>query len=189
MAHAQRPAHAPVDEHTPLTPREERFAREYAATTHGTRSAIAAGFAPSGASRNASRLLRLPHIERAIRLFQNELCEDARVSTVETLRAAARIAFADVGVLFTPDGSLRHLRDLGPEARFAVQSFEVVTKDIPQHRAPALLQHTIKVKFHDKVKAIEILMRHLGLLQEGMSTAPTVPAFALPPETPGVKVH
>jgi hypothetical protein len=41
-----------------------------------------------------------------------------------------------------------------------------------------------------KVKALELLMRHLRMLDtEQVQERPAVPAFALPPDTQGVSVH
>jgi len=47
-----------------------------------------------------------------------------------------------------------------------------------------------KIKLWNKPQALELLGRHQGLFREDPpSDAPEVPAFALPPETPGVRCH
>ena len=47
-----------------------------------------------------------------------------------------------------------------------------------------------KIRLWNKPQALELLGRHQGLFREDPpSDAPDVPAFALPPETPGVNVH
>jgi len=46
-----------------------------------------------------------------------------------------------------------------------------------------------EIKLWNKNQALELVMRHLGILDEPVDTRPHVPAFILPPETPGVSVH
>jgi len=47
-----------------------------------------------------------------------------------------------------------------------------------------------KIKLWNKPQALELLGRHQGIFREDQpSDAPDVPAFTLPPDTPGVRVH
>ena len=80
------------------------------------------------------------------------------------LRELLRIATSDVTQAFDPSGNLRKLQDMPEDLRRAIQSCDVITKN-----AEAGDGHTDRVhriRMWDKVKALETLAKHLGLLAE-----------------------
>lgn len=54
-----------------LTDRQQRFASEYTASGNGTKAALAAGYAPSGAHVEASRMLKNPKVAARVAELQN----------------------------------------------------------------------------------------------------------------------
>ena len=72
---------------------------------------------------------------------------------------------SDVRKLFDPEtGDLLPPKDWPEEAAAAVASFEVVTREVGQGE----VQNVAKVKILDKVRTLEMLGRHIGLLRTGV---------------------
>lgn len=81
-----------------------------------------------------------------------------------TLRAAANIAYADIRQLFDEHGNLKAVHNLPDSIAFALASVEVVKKNITTGDGEIDTIH--KVKLWDKPRAIEMLMKHFGMLTE-----------------------
>ncbi len=60
-----------------LTERHERFCRAFVATSNGARAAREAGYAETGARRQAHRLLRRPEVRRRVRDLRHAIAEDS----------------------------------------------------------------------------------------------------------------
>ena len=67
-----------------LTPRQKRFAEEYAACGCGERAAVAAGFSASSARQEASRLLTNVNVIKYLRTLQDQLFETRVLTARET---------------------------------------------------------------------------------------------------------
>jgi hypothetical protein len=80
------------------------------------------------------------------------------------LRTAAALAYADITSLYDEHYKLKPLREWPPELRQAVKRIEprLANVDPGDGAADAVL----RVELHDKVKALEMLFKHLGLLTE-----------------------
>lgn len=93
------------------------------------------------------------------RYLQGEALSAQRV--LEELR---RLAFADIGVLYDKDGNVRPIHEMTREERAPIAGLETIIKN-----AAAGDGHTdtvLKVKTWDKVRALEQLAKHFGLLTE-----------------------
>lgn len=67
-----------------LTPRQKRFAEEYAGCGCGERAALAAGYSASSARQEASRLLTNANIVKYLRTLQDQLSETRVLTATET---------------------------------------------------------------------------------------------------------
>lgn len=155
-----------------LTPGQARFAAEYLVDLNGAaayRRAFPRVTAGTAAS-EAHRLLRNPKVAAVVRAEQRERARRLRVSADRVVRELARVAFADVGELFAPatDGPprLRPLRDVPPDVRRAVAGVSV-------RREPGGAE-VVAVRLADKLRALELLARFLGL-----TAAPVPPLDAV----------
>ena len=89
----------------------------------------------------------------------------ARLSTERVLRELERAIFADPRKLYDERGCLRPIRLLDDDTAAALASLdmdEIVTGKGPQRRA---IGRTTKVRFVDKLVAIDRAMKHLGLFE------------------------
>lgn len=153
-----------------LTGKRARFVEEYLVDLNGTRAAIAAGYSRRSARAIACELLTKPDVravvdaERAARAARS----DDLIWAV--LRQLERIALADVRELFGPDGRLRPVAALSDTIAAAVEAVELPESAAAQLPLPLLTDGLplapvvpVKIKLESKLKAIELLGRHLGL--------------------------
>ena len=74
------------------------------------------------------------------------------------LRELAVIAFSDIGDLFDPDGRPIPVRQLDPATRRAIAARTLSSAS----DASGVTRETFHVRFWDKLRALELLARHLG---------------------------
>ena len=80
------------------------------------------------------------------------------------LREAAYLAYSDITVLYDDKGHLKPMAEWPPEIRGAVAQVETVRRNIDH--ADGQTDQVIKVKVWDKLRALEMLFKHMGLLSE-----------------------
>lgn len=160
-----------------LAPRIERFVREYLADFNATRAAIAAGYSSKTASSQAYDLLRKPEVQRAIANHQAKAGEKYEAKKDRTIRELARVAFADPRDVMSwgPEGVKIFPSSVIPEdaARSVCEVSSDETVDADGNRRVKL-----KVKFFDKLKALELLGRHLALFNDTLKVE-GVPAIRI----------
>jgi phage terminase small subunit len=146
----------------PLTPKQQRFVAEYLIDLNATQAAIRAGYSRKCAEVEGPRLLGNVRVAAAVQVGAQKRLNERGLSADRTLEELRRIAFSDVGQLFTDDGSLIPLRELPPEVRTALASVEVVMKNAAA--GDDKIDRVLKVKYWDKNKALTDLARHFALL-------------------------
>jgi phage terminase small subunit len=132
---------------------------------NATRAAIAAGYAPRSAGVTGSRLLRESNVKVAVREAEERALGKARLSTERVLRELERAIFADPRKLYDEKGRIKPIHLLDESTAAAIASLdvdEIATDSGPQRRA---VGRTTKVRFVDKLVAIDRAMKHLGLYE------------------------
>lgn len=133
-----------------------------------TAAAKATGIGPKAAHSSGSKLAKNAKVKTELGKL---LAKDA-LTAERVIEEARRIAFADVGVLFDEAGDLRPMHELTEAQRAAISSLEVIIKNA---KAGDGITDTIhKLKLWDKVRALEMLMKHFGLLTERSDVHVTV---------------
>src|SRR5439155_2272952 len=147
------------------------------------------GYAGKHLRSTACHLLAAPHIQAAVKREIADRTARLRATVDNTVREIARLSFSDVGELFDESGRLKNVKALPPEVRACIASVKVVKKNLITGDNSQEWVHEIKL--WNKPKALELLATHLVLLEKDQADrdAPDVPAFTLPADTPGVKVH
>ena len=136
-----------------LTPKQGAFIAAYLETLNASEAARRAGYSEKTAYSIGEELLRKPEISDAIAKARKEHAERNQINADRVLIELARIAFADVGDVLNPDGSPKPLDQIDESAR----------------RAIADVDPSKRVKLHDKTRALGLLARHLGLLQDKLT--------------------
>lgn len=137
-----------------MTDKQERFCQEYMIDLNATKAAIRAGYSPKTANEQAGRLLVNVSIQNRIAQLQAEQSRRTGISADRVLRELAKVAFANAGdIVDADDATLKE--DASPDDLAAVQSVKVkVFGEDGVER---------EIKLADKLKALDLLGRHIGL--------------------------
>lgn len=154
-----------------LTPKQARFVAEYLVDLNATQAAIRAGYSPKTAEVQGPRLLGNVRVAEAVQAGQAKRLQKLDLTADRVLTEVMRLGFSDVRKLYREDGSLKKPSEWDDETAAAVAGLEVVEmaggaaiggKDGLQH----IPMYTKKVKLWDKKGSLELLARHLRLLND-----------------------
>lgn len=154
-----------------LTPAERLFVGEYLVDFNATAALIRCGWAPHSADKHAVHYLRKPHVRAAIEKGIKRMEAHTVVSATRILEEVLRIATADPRRAMNDDGSMKQLQELDEDTARAVASLEVVSKPGRGDEPPTI---THKLKFWDKGRATDTLLKSLGKLIDGIQVSNTV---------------
>ena len=141
-----------------LTPKQERFVDEYLVDLNATAAAIRAGYSEKTARFIGAENLTKPNISAEIAERRAKLRSKLEISQEAVLQELASIAFANGTDFVTVTGA--GLLCVKP------------TSEVPKEKRPAIAsikynQQGVEIKLHDKVKALELLGKHLGVFSAG----------------------
>ena len=144
-----------------LTERQVRFVAEYVAGGDPAEAAERAGYSPQRARRQATELLTRPEVQRALEAARRGRFETPGAERV--MEELARIAFADPAALLTaPDG------DAGEQGRGMGLKLKYTPRRAPaEGESPFELSMEREVRIGDKLRALELLAKYLGLGERG----------------------
>jgi phage terminase small subunit len=145
-----------------LSAKQRKFVAEYLKDGNGTQAAIRAGYSAHTANEQASALLAKPSIRAAV---EGRL-EKVEVRSDDVLRELKRIAYLDLTHAYKQDGSLKLVHEIPEDTRRALVGIEVdeIWDGYGEDRTQ--IGVTKKVKFADKIRALELLGKHLELFTE-----------------------
>lgn len=140
-----------------MTKKQKRFVEEYLIDLNATQAAIRAGYSPDSAKEIGSENLTKPDISKAVDQAIAERSRRTGVNADRVVRELAKIAFVNAGEVIDFDTAI--LRDkISEDDMAAIQSVKVKTfgEDGIER----------EVKLADKLKALELLGKHLGLFKD-----------------------
>ncbi|MBU3887630.1 terminase small subunit [Methylosinus sp. KRF6] len=148
-----------------LNARQQRFVEEYLIDLNASAAYQRAGYTARGnaAEVNAAKLLRNTQVAAAIELAMSERSLRTEITADRVLKELSCLSFFDIGDAFNPDGSLKRLYEMREDLRRAIAGFEVTEI---HNEDGVVIGHTKKVKFADKIGALEKVMRHLGMFDK-----------------------
>lgn len=143
-----------------LTPKQAAFVAEYLLDLNATRAAVRAGYSARTAEQQGPRLLGNVWVAAAIAAAQQDRAQRTEITQDRVLSEIAKIAFGDPRDVMTwgPDGVvLKDSASLTDDQAMQVAEVSETT---------SATGGTLKLKKHDKVKALELLGRHLGMFTD-----------------------
>jgi phage terminase small subunit len=145
-----------------LTPKQARFVQEYLIDLNATQAAIRAGYSAKTAEWQGPQLLGKTHVAQAIQEGMKRRSERTEITQDRVLKEVARLAFLDIRKAFNTDGSLKPLHELDDDTAAAIAGMDVIEIGGGEDSLSALK----KIKLSDKKGALELLMRHMGMLND-----------------------
>ena len=141
----------------PLRPAERRFIEAYLSCGDPAAAARNAGYAPSRAENAGRKLLQKPAVREALRRAEAVRPRLRPVTEQTVLGELTAIAFSDfTDFVRVEDGvaAVTDSRDLTYSQRAAIAGIKETGKGV-------------EIKLHDKEKALELLVKYLGLFDRG----------------------
>lgn len=152
-----------------LTPKQMRFVDEWLIDFNGKQAAIRAGYSAKTAEATAARLLRNVKVQAEISRRQKDLQKRTEVSQDRVVKELARIAFANIADYLHVETQTR-TKDDGTEVTYQIVMLsETEDLSVDQRAALANVKQSVngvEIKLHDKIKALELLGRHIGMFTD-----------------------
>lgn len=148
------------DKGSGLNEKQQLFADEYLKDFNGKQAAIRAGYAEASAEVTASRLLSNAKVQAYIAKRIDDRNRRVEISQDRVLLEVARIAFRDIRDFYDESGALTAVHALSDDAAACVDSIEVFEET---DNEGVVVGYTKKLRLTDKMAALNLLMRHMGL--------------------------
>lgn len=145
-----------------MTAKQERFVEEYLIDLNATQAAIRAGYSPKTATAIASENLSKPSISAAIACAMAERSKRTGITQDRILEELAKVAFIKLTDIVDDTGRIK--AGATDEDRACIESIKYKRTDTDTGYSEER-----EVKASSKLKAIELLMRHTGMLDSRIS--------------------
>lgn len=146
-----------------LTPKQQRFAKEYLVDLNATQAAIRAGYSAKTADRIGAQLLGKSWVATAIQDGMAKREKRTEITQDRVIQQLAKIALADIKDFVEWD-------DNGIRIRGSAEVDGSLLAEVSENLSE-LGGRTIKIKRHDAMKALELLGRHLGIFNDRVQVA------------------
>ena len=150
-----------------LTKKQLFFIQEYQRDFCGAKAVVRAGYSSKRAAEMAYQLLQIPTVQRALDRSIEERLRKIGVHSERVLTEIARVAFSDLRKVYNADGSLKLPTEWDDDTAAAISGVETFEKFQGRGENRTLIGHTKRIKLFDKIRALELLARHLGILGNG----------------------
>ena len=138
-----------------LNDRQNRFVEEYMIDLNAEQAAIRAGYTEASARRNGHRLLKLPNVRKALDAAMEARARRTLIIQDQVIEELAAIAFCDpIEIASTTFRGPADIARLPERARRLIADWHW---DARGH---------FLVRPHSKLRALEVLGRHLGMFVE-----------------------
>lgn len=164
-----------------LTPKQQRFADEYIVDLNGKQAAIRAGYSEKTAEAQASRLLSNAKVQCYIQKRKQDRVERTEITQDMVLYELASIAFSNAAdyakvvekeaTIQTDEGEEIQLYDKDGNPVMYRTVEPVLTSELTEKQKRALSvikkgRDGFEIKPYDKLRALELLGKHIGMFQE-----------------------
>lgn len=145
-----------------MTKKQKRFAEEYLIDLNATQAAIRAGYSPDTAKAIGSENLTKPDIRAQIDKAIAERSKRTGVNADRVVQELAKVAFLNaIDVIDPKTATVRP--NAAPEDTAAIQSVKVKKSSSETGESTER-----EVRMADKLKALELLGRHMGMFRDKM---------------------
>lgn len=152
-----------------LTEKQQRFVDEYLIDLNATQAAIRAGYSVKTADKQGWQLLEKTRITEAISEQMAERSRRTGVNQDRVVLELARIAFVNAADVIDPENATIK-KGATSDDTAAIQSVKV--KVIPTKEGEGVER---EVRLNDKLKALELLGKHLGMWNDRMDVNVSIP--------------
>lgn len=151
-----------------MTNKQARFVEEYLIDLNATQAAIRAGYSPNTAQEIGAENLKKPMIKAAVDAAMAERSTRTGVNQDRVVRELARIAFVKITDVANSDGTIK--TDASDDDLACIESIKVKRSD---NDTGYMFER--EVKLSSKMKALELLGKHLGMFSDKLNIEGVLP--------------
>lgn len=154
-----------------LTVKQRKFVNELLRDPNmdAVQAARKAGYSEKNIHAAAWSLMRNSKVQEQISSVVEARQERVRVSQDDVLRELVAIVMFDPRELYQEDGTLKRVKDLPPEVARCLTHIEVKELFSSSGNHRDLVGYISKVRWIDRLRAIEMLARHLGMFNDKLT--------------------
>lgn len=145
-----------------MTPKQEQFCREYLVDLNATQAAIRAGYSARTANREGTRLLSKVDIQTEVSRLKLKRSEATDIDARWVIDRLSKIADFDMRKMFDGDGNVLPINQIDDDTAYALASVDIGELT----SGDDFLTQTKKFKAADKIKALELLGKHLAMFTD-----------------------
>ena len=152
-----------------MTKKQKIFADEYLIDLNATRAykvAYPSVKKDEAARANASRLLTNANIAKYIKERMKQREQRTEITQDKVLKELAKLGFLDVRGFYDEDGNPKPLTDLDADVAACIVGLDILEEYEGYGEDRELVGHVKKYKLADKLKALELIGRHLGMWKD-----------------------
>lgn len=153
-----------------LTDKQKKFVEEYLIDLNATQSAIRAGYSPKTANEQGARLLANVSIQEAISKAMAERSRRTGINQDRIVQELARIAFVKITDVVDPDGEIN--TNASDDDLACIESYKIEDSDSVNGSSSKR-----EVKLASKIKALELLGKHVGMWNDKIQVDVSIPVF------------
>ena len=153
-----------------MTDKQLKFVEEYLVDLNATQAAIRSGYSPKTADQQASRLLANVKVQQAISIAMAERSRRTGVNQDRVVEELAKIAFVNITDIVDSNGRIR--ADASEEDTACIETIKYKRTD---NEFGGSVEREVKVA--SKLKALELLGKHLGMWNDKLDVNLTVPVM------------
>lgn len=142
-----------------LTPKQKRFVVEYLIDLNATAAAKRAGYSEKTAYSIGLETLKKPEIQNAIQEAMQKRQQRTEITQDMVIQELAKLGFFDIRKLFDKDGKPMDISKLDDDTAAALVGLDVQDVSDSDGNYVGFIK---KYKMADKIKALELLGKHLG---------------------------
>lgn len=159
------------DEESQLTHKQVIFCHEYMKDLNGMAAAVRAGYSEKSAKSDASIMLKYPHVKKYVDKLVKQKIKASKITAQTILLELEKLAFYDTKNFFDDEMNVKPVHDLGQKSK-AITTIETTTYTDVLGQSTK----TFKYKMTDKIKALELMGKHLGFFEKDneQKTTPTI---------------
>lgn len=150
---------------TPLSDKQEKFCEFYVIDLNATQAAISAGYSKKTAEQQASRLLSNVKVRAHVQKLREKQQKRCEIDADKVLNEIASVAFARTeDIVCIDNGELSFVEDQDRPERSKVALKKIkVKRRFEDVGEDTHLIEDLEFDMHDKLKALDMLTKHLGI--------------------------
>ena len=152
-----------LDQNRPLSPSMLLFAERYVATADHLKSAVEAGYSPRTAKARANQLLKDPRIKALVDKGRKIAMDNAVLDATDVLNHLSKMLNADIGDILNELGHFKPIQEWPKIWRQMLTAVDVQKIYAGKGEDSACIGEVLKAKFTDRLKAIELLGKHVNV--------------------------